>query len=274
MDKCPISKVFHGGDCCNGQDDLIQFFVNCMRATSPFGFYSTMGNHEYMNVQTDSSLYSYFSWFNNNQIGSVNDRNYYYVDNVQQKIRYVVLNAFAQSEKTNNKDSNGNGVLSEGASDGYENEQLVWLQNEALNVDSTWTIIIVTHVLANIVMANDAIYYDANAAKAYQVLNEHNQKSDKGKIAFVIHGHTHRDRLVLSNGKIPIVITTCDACIAYDNDINVDRSAGTINEQAFDVVVVDKKKKNAIAVRIGAPALDGVNEVPGSAVEERIVTWS
>lgn len=271
MDKCPISKVFHGGDCCDGQDDLLHFFVDSLKATSEFGFHSVMGNHEYKNAQTDSSLYSYFSWFNKDQVGSENDRNYYYVDNLQQKIRYIVLNAFAQSEKAKNEDVNGDGTLSEVASYGYENEQMEWLNN-ALDIDSTWTIIVVTHVLADIRMADDSIYYDSNAASAYRILNEHNA-SGKAKIAFVIQGHTHRDRLILSDGKIPIIITTCDACVAYENDINVDRTPYTINEQAFDVVVLDKKKRQAIAVRIGAPALDGVNGVAGSAVEERVITW-
>lgn len=272
-ERCPIGRLFNGGDTCNGQDERMKFFVDTIRNAFPYKIYSAMGNHEYMNMQTNSSLYSYFSWFNNDQVGSEKDRNYYYVDNIQQKIRYVVLSAYDISEATANNDDS----LSKGATEGYEQEQLDWLENVALDVDSGWTIVVVTHMIVNVAMDSDSLYYGHNGSTIMSILNDYNS-SGRGKVAFIIQGHSHRDRLRVSEGDVPIIVTTCDKCIEWkdDNgvaDLNVDRTPGTINEQAFDVVVLDKKNRKITAVRIGAPALDGIGNDVGNPVEERVIYY-
>ena len=104
--------------------------------------------------------------------------------------------------------------------------------------------------------------------------------SGNGKIACIISGHTHRDRITATAGGIPIVIVTCDKYRVYtdpvtgNQDLNVTRTLGTITEQAFDVVVLDKTNKKLTFIRIGAQALNGTGNNPGTAVEYREVTYT
>ena len=108
------------------------------------------------------------------------------------------------------------------------------------------------------------------------------QYNGQGKIIAVFQGHTHRDRIqYLKNGAIPVIITTSDnnGCYVWSSEeskyvrhVDVERESGTINEQAFDVVTIDKTLKRISCVRIGCPARDGT-EPGGKLVGERIVYW-
>lgn len=50
-------------------------------------------------------------------------------------------------------------------------------------------------------------------------------------------------------------------------------AVGTITEQAFDVVVLDKAQRKLTFVRIGAPADNWIDGISTGAVKERVVTY-
>ena len=229
--------------------------------------YTSAGNHEYLVHTSEANLYYEFSMFNKDAVFGDINRNYYYIDNNHQKIRYVVLNAW--KEQLPSTADYGS------AENGYEQSQLTWLENEALNVDAGWTLIVITHSLYDVQYGSRNITRSpSNSKNIDDILDGY---TGDGTIACVIQGHSHGDRITHTAGGIPIVITTCDKNKPYiydgKSDLDFERPSGTIYEQAFDVVVLDKVNRKLTFVRIGAPALNGIDNNVGEQVEYREVTY-
>jgi len=255
-----IPRLFSGGDEANAANGD---FCRQIREVFHGKIYHAVGNHEYFSHTTGSQLYYDFDSFNDDQIGNL-DRHYYYVDNPQQQIRYIILNSFCEMDDT-----------SVGATPGYEQEQLDWLRNVALNVPAGWTMLIFTHMFYNVTMVENKLSMTAYAQACMAVLDAYD---GEGTIAAVIQGHTHRDRIASTHSGIPVIITTCDKNGQWVSstgalDLLVDRSEGTIREQAFDVMVLNKKERTITAVRIGCPAEGGTGDDPGEEVGERVVHY-
>ena len=91
----------------------------------------------------------------------------------------------------------------------------------------------------NVTMAANTLSMTSYAQACMNVLDQY---EGNGTIAAIIQGHTHRDRLATTPSGIPVIITTCDKNGQWisstgDADLLVDRSSGTIREQAFDVMI-------------------------------------
>ena len=192
--------------------------------------------------RTGSILYYAMDMYNNDQVAGNMDRHYYYVDNPQQKIRYIILSRFAEGDSQTI------------VKNGYEAEQLAWLTNVALNVDAGCSIIVFTHFLSTDTIPDP--YGVANALDSY---------SGNGEIIAVIEGHTHWDYHGYTAGGIPVIATTCDKNTPWVDPSGQDtepiylgdRTSGTIKEQAFDVYIINKVAKTLTQVRIGCPIRDG-----------------
>ena len=86
----------------------------------------------------------------------------------------------------------------------------------------------------------------------------------------------------LSNG-IPVIVTTCDKnksggeSSTFFDSYWAEREDGTIKEQAFDVMVINRTDRKITAVRVGCPATtwtqSGDNYVRGADVEYREVSY-
>ena len=265
-----IKKLFSGGDLSNGIQDLTwDSAAHTFRDAWDGEIHRAVGNHEYLSASnTDSDIYYWFSADNSNQISDNPVRGYYYVDNVQQKIRYVVLNAFSAADGTT-------------VDVGYEQTQREWVQNTALNVDQGWTIVIITHVFYNagpvyvdgqITNEDKIMESSLNANALAEILDAY---EGNGKIAFIMQGHSHYDKITSTPGGIPVVLTTCDKTLPNEEHDapRQNRVQGTISEQAFDVVVIDTQNETATFVRIGQQALNGIGTDPGDYVEERTISW-
>lgn len=256
-DNTHVSRLFEGGDTKDGGDA-----VRAEKYRDAFGreIHFVMGNHEWMSADVDGlTLYYDFDALRNDQHGNA-ERHYYYVDNVQQKIRYIVLSAHAEGDGTS-------------AGTGFEAEQLSWFTDDALKVQAGWTIIIFAHPFVDISLS-DALTWRSAAVPFVTAIDEYD---GPGEIACLIQGECHRDRISATPGGVPLVVTTCDKYMPWvtssGQDINTTREPGTITEGAFDVVIVNKTARKLSFVRIGAPALDGVGNNPGNPVEIREVTY-
>lgn len=255
LDKhCHIPRCFNGGDTADaGSED----YANILRENFSGKIYHVIGNHDYMSTTTESDLYYWFDSYNDDQIG-VPDRHYYYVDNRQQKIRYVILSAF--------KDDNS---MPSGYTNGYEETQLTWLTNIALDVEDGWNIIVFTHSIRSSLESSPNSFESAIDSYA-----------GKGKVIAILQGHQHFDAVFHTAKGIPIVTTTCDKDKPWidpstgKGDFDYERrTAGTITEQAFDVVIVDKANRRMTFVRIGCPAINNVDGNIGADLEERIINY-
>ena len=264
-----IDKLFHGGDISNGgmfhPDWTYDDVAVMLRKAFPGKIYYAMGNHEYLSTYDDNYMASIFN-ADGEKFGNPG-RNYYYINNMYQKIRYVFLNAYAPSQTSGQT-----------ASSGYEADQITWLINEALDVETGWSIVIVTHHLYSArPVYNDEVITNTDEVWTpfTSVINALDNYSGNGKILFVIQGHTHYDKITSTPGGIPVMITTCDKNV-YGTTLDMPRqtvTSETIDEQAFDVCIIDKAGKKMTAVRIGRQAQNGVDTSPGILAEERIITW-
>ena len=245
-----INKCFFGGD---GYDGYGLEPMNSLRDCMGTGkVYPVVGNHEFLSpVNFASDTYatvndafaSEFMQIDDSVVWGEPGHFYYYKDNNIKKIRYIFLQAY--SEHT----SGG----ADGATVGYDADQIAWLQNIALNVDVGWTIVIVTHCL--VIGDKTTREIRDNQPESFEavvdVLNDYN---GNGIIAGVLQGHFHWDwSYVLSSG-IPVITTTCDKYVMSNEPNGVNRAVDTIEEQAFDVVVLDTSNKKWTLVRIGAKA--------------------
>ena len=154
---------------------------------------------------------------------------------------------------------------------GYTIDQLNWFKNTALDVNEGWTIIIFTHALYNVKSADDKLYIAPSGANEF--IHAIDNYKGNGKIACVLLGHSHRDRIHIGNTGIPYIISACDRHTPYQGDINVVRIPGTISEQHFEVVVIDKGKQVIKLFSIGANARDGFDDESGEEVDVRIVNY-
>ena len=218
---------------------------------SAFGrkIYCVTGNHEYMNSivrdgkkdttvnVTGGTIWMYLDQLMTDCVVGNAERNYYYVDNTVQKMRYIILNDFK-----------------DGPANDWESEQKNWLQTVLSTMESGYTAIIFMHAVAGVNHTTGAL---TNLYYWNDLQTIVDGYSGDGEIACIIGGHTHFDGLGATSGGIPVFITACDKAKPFTGDddwLEDQRTVGTITEQAFDVFVVDKKNKKISAIRIGCPA--------------------
>lgn len=70
--------------------------------------------------------------------------------------------------------------------------------------------------------------------------------TNKGTIAFLASGHMHSDRVLFDNNNIPFVSIACSVARPVAN-----RPMGTIKEDAWDYMVINKEKRRVDMVRFG-----------------------
>ena len=89
--------------------------------------------------------------------------------------------------------------------------------------------------------------------EAYNIINNY---SGSGTIACVLEGHKHWDTSLVMPCGVPIITTTCDKWYMQNEAGLSNREFGTVEEQAFDVGIIDKTQRKITMVRIGGKALD------------------
>lgn len=252
QDKVQLPRMLMGGDYADGINmDYLKAF-NGFRGK----IYRAIGNHEYMNYWEEDGIFSkkditdaniwavYQSGMTDIVIGDANT-NYYYVDNVVQKMRYIILSVFT-----------------DGSAGKFEQAQATWLNDSLENMPNGYTAIVIAHHYAHINYPDFTPVLTPIGKRIADICDAH-----VGKVACMLQGHTHEDLMMKTDGGIPIFATTCDKANADNDETSAEahyiydkRTNGTINEQAFDVVIVNKNTKKVSLVRIGAPAdKDGVD---------------
>jgi len=249
--KLNIQRIFHGGDVYHNGEIIDNYEVDCInsyrKAIGKDNVYACSGNHEFLSGDTYGDVYVETGMHLNDVTFGGTNKQYYYSDNKAKKIRYIILYGFGVRI---------NGSYTYGFDDA---EQLSWFEDIALDVETGWDIIIFTHYVAS----------PSNSSNTYEYIGYYNNFKDivnnyngNGRIVSIITGHTHRDFVVLDRTKVPIIVTTCDHNAFLDNsfeNLTVPRTSGTINEQAFDVVIYDKENVLMHFVRIGSQAYNKLN---------------
>lgn len=258
-DRIGIDKILNGGDTGNSSV-ICTNAINCLRdAIGSDKVYSVNGNHEI----NDASRYEKpFIRVHKALRGHCNDivygdknKSYFYFDKVGSKVRYVGLSTFGL-------------FINNVYESAYTEEQLQWLKEIALDVEEDWTIVIFTHSLYHVSLPSNKLTV---ISQPFVDAIDHYQ--GRGKIACVLMGHSHVDRIHIGKTGVPYIISQCDRTEPYRNDINVKRVSGTISEQHFEVVLMDLNKQEIRLYAIGSDARDGVDDEVGETIDVRIVEY-
>lgn len=258
-DKTGIDKILNGGDTGNSSVICSNAIDRLREAIASNQVYTVNGNHE----TNDASRYERpFERVHKALRGHCSDivygdknKSYFYFENAASKVRYIGLSAYGL-------------FIDNQYEDAYTSEQLQWFTETALDVEDGWTIVLFTHALYAVSTFTDQMYVISQS-----FIDAIDNYQGKGKIACVLMGHSHVDRIHIGKTGVPYIISQCDRTEPYHGDINVPRVPGTISENHFEVVLIDKKKQEISLYAIGSDARDGVDNEPGEKVDVRILNY-
>jgi len=260
--KTGINKILNGGDTGNSQVICDNAIAQLRNAIGSNNVYTVTGNHEI----NDASRYErpfmrvadVLRGHNSDLVYGDENKSYFFFDNNEKRTRYIGLSTFGLY-------FNGGYELC------YTTEQLEWFKNTALIVLEGWSIVIFTHSLYHVEEASDKMVKAWSGASDFiAAIDDYH---GPGTIVSVLMGHSHRDRIHVGATGVPYIISASDRFSPYNNDINVRRVPGTITEQHFEVVVIDKDKKQVKFFSIGGYARDGSDDDPGKEVDVRIINY-
>lgn len=195
-----------------------------------------------------------------------NDGLYFYIDNVTQKTRFIVLNSHFAGEYYADDDSIAK--YNRFATSCYGQEQLDWLANEALDMPDGYGAIITSHVPPNITYTVDKVQLIGiiNAfcrrttyRGSYNVGIEGwtNNEVDvdftdaKGEIIAMFAGHVHQDTVDTTTLDCPL-ITIISAGAPVNDGESPERVFGTDTETSFDIVTINRRLRIIYLTRVGA----------------------
>ena len=257
--KTGIDKILNGGDTGNSSVICSNAIDRLRDAIGSNRVYTVNGNHE----TNDASRYERpFERVHRALRGHCSDivygdknKSYFYFEDTGSKVRYIGLSTYGL-------------FIDNKYEDAYTDEQLQWFIQTALNVAEGWTLVIFTHALYAVSSQTNQMYVISqnfvDAIDNYQ---------GRGKIACVLIGHSHVDRVHIGKTGILYILSQCDRTEPYRGDINVERVPGTTSENHFEVVLIDKVKQEVRLYAIGSDARDGVDNEPGEKVDVRILKY-
>lgn len=259
--KTGITTVQLNGDYINKENVKADALVQINRVCGMYQYpgvdtYITVGNHEYNNppasdtpealalqLSQDELRWSILHKNSKKVTIDPNSLSYYY-DNEDAKIRYFVGTVGRGSSET----SNSHAFIASGLENVPSGYGVVIIYHTILTlVSSTPTLTTSGQVLANIL--------DAAKSKTTVTVDgvTYNYTGKNFEVICALCGDYHLDMDYTTTGGVKIVATTCDA---YNqqwsfSDALDPRSTGTYEEQAFDVVTIDRTAKKVYLTRIG-----------------------
>lgn len=286
-DYIPFNFIANGGDFINGNtpkantmEELKQYAkLTFETSVVPYGI--VRGNHDdnsyysmnngslyddlitpldwYKNVIKYIERYPQFVFDNDNREGG-----YYYYDDENAKIRYIWINTYDTPAIRNNDGTYKYDLMHTPA---ISNKQMQWLAHKALNfsskeVPSDWAVIAFSHyvhgttknysLLLNLLNAYEkGIAYTGSTDDEDFACSINVDFASQGKGEFItfICGDTHEDR-GFSNLFFDINLITRRSSLADNYD--APRPIKTDQQDAFDIVVVDRETKQIRTTRFGS----------------------
>lgn len=217
---------------------------------------------------------------------------YYYVDNIAQKTRFIVLNSQFGGEYSEN--ANGHAVNNRFGTSCYGQAQLDWFADVALDMPSGYGAIIFTHVPPRAV--NGATTpYTVDYAQFNGIINAYCNKTTysgsfsgvagwtsnnvsvdfsnaQGEIIALFAGHIHEDTIDTETLECPIITVTAGGAPSNNDEQIYNRPYGTGLETSFDVVTINRATKMIYCTRVGAGS-DRAVSYAKTAPATYTVTW-
>ena len=250
--KTGISRLLNGGDIGNSQVICKNAISQLKNAVGCDNVYSVRYEMPFLRVADE------LRGHNADIIYGDKNKSFFYFDDEAGKTRFIGLSTFGL-------------FLKDSYESHYTKEQLEWFNNKALDVKEGWIIVVFTHALYAIVTPTDELSVTPTGAKEF--IDAIDNYKGEGTIACVLIGHSHRDRIHMGSTGIPYIISACDRHSTYQGDINVERVPNTVSEQHFEVVIIDKVKRQIELLSVGANARDGYDNDPGLETDVRTVKY-
>ena len=261
--KCLI----HLGDFLNGNfprkytkkilKEQMDLFVEAVKTNR---FYPTPGNHDGFvdrvfhnanDMTINEDWYEALSYMDNyDNVKKVENRQYFYADYPDEKVRFISVNSFHYTGFSNGEKFKK--VY------GYDKEQIEWIEKEALNIGSDWTVIFFSHDMPFSGVDSDEIMEDNGIVNGNLVIEAVERAKEKNgfSIAAWFIGHHHGDLIKKARGINYILVgsetayrpqlwSTTGTIKFYDRFLNTD------SEDLWDSVILNKKERKLTLVRFG-----------------------
>ncbi len=200
------------------------------------------------------------------------DGTYFYVDNVAQKTRFIILNSQYGGEYS--VDANGWATNDRFASSCYGQEQLNWLANVALDMPKGYGAVIASHVPPKILGSNQTTPYTVDSAQLCGIIDAYNNKTvfsgthtsnnvpwsnsvvnvdftkAKGEIMAMFTGHVHEDTIDTKTLSCPLISVIASGAAVNQGEVP-ERPFGTDKETSLDVVTINRKTRTINLTRVG-----------------------
>ena len=243
----PINKTNFGGDIVKAEgadSDTMAYLWEWRNLLYGLpNHHSVVGNHDdgnaTNNLFSENYVYGYlFAPEETCDIVRGEEGMYYYIDNPEEKTRYLYLDTAYQ---------------------GVTDAQQAFVKAALLSTPENWHIVAIAHLW----YYNDYTTYppvlngfDTNAKKLLDMFDSYNARSgeyaDCGAwVEFCIGGHYHLDHVEHTDGGIPVIIVEADAL--HDRSGTMP-SAGTTDEAAVSAVILDYAAQQIKVIRIGRGA--------------------
>ena len=167
---------------------------------------------------------------------------YYYFDDPRSRLRFIVADSC---------DSEESGDVGWGVRYGMHEKQLKWLEAQAFGtIPDGWSAVVMHHIPVTGVVGWDD---DAKTFAAFRaVLDKYHDR-----VILDLTGHHHAERQTFQNGILHVT-EPCDAAYAdyiagsspWCGDLPP-KQAGTIFEQTFDAVQIDRERGCVYFTRVG-----------------------
>lgn len=256
-----ITSVQLNGDFINKESEKDNAFIQINRICGLYQYpgvdtYITVGNHEYNNPGSSNTPEALALQLSQDELRwpilhrnrkkitiDPNSLSYYY-DNEDAKIRYFV------------------GTVGRGSSETTESH--AFIARELENVPSGYGVVVIYHTILR--LANSAAAVNTSAEPLISILDAAKNKTTveingvtynyTGKnfdMICALCGDYHLDMVYTTAAGVKIIATTCDAYgqqWTIQDDL-AQRPTGTYEEQAFDVITIDRIAKKVYLTRIG-----------------------
>ena len=279
----------HLGDWVDGnfkKDNTANSMVKLSREFySKSNRYGVYGNHDFngqwdgFSGQNGQYKYSLLRLFNRDELKTHYtpvQKDYYYIDNKDKKVRMLFVNSFDISYKL--KD-NGDLYLDPLNTRGFGNEQIKWILETLNTVPSDYNVVIYSHDTFNNVF-DDGQYYNGDLVRKiceayqdkkelevfttgidetspvydyYKIEDEHNFENSNGKILGVISGHRHIDKSINKNG-IRYVSLLCARAESGSTISKPKRNYYDVSRNAISYIEFDLPNEKINILRYGAGA--------------------
>lgn len=247
-----IDDAICTGDMTNNYSDGMTYWDSVSgteRILTCIGNHDGLANHNVDWYSGQCTMLEAYNKFINPYISNWNvthdvGKTYYYKDYNSEKIRLIVLDSMRSGTDATNQNTWLESVLSSAKSKGYS----VVCATHCVPQTSKVNYIDCSFNSINLKYEDE---YDTCVTNTIYQQTVQNFIDDDGKFITWICGHTHVD-FVYTTSEFPNQLWIVVACGRLSNNLDIDRTDGTKNQDAFNILTFDTNTELVKVIRVGA----------------------